>query len=112
MIVRNSKASRVIEGRSYHSFDRLPKSPQPPERIHMKNAYLLAICLVCIAGFSRSQTTQDLVTDGKNTENVITHSMGYDRKSFSPLKQINKSNVARLTPILSLIHISEPTRLL
>jgi len=65
----------------------------------MKNAYLIGICLVCIAGFSRSQTTQDLVTDGKNTENVITHSMGYDRKSFSPLKQIKKSNVSRLTPI-------------
>ncbi len=25
--------------------------------------------------------------------------MGYDRKSYSPLKQINKSNVKRLVPI-------------
>jgi alcohol dehydrogenase (cytochrome c) len=65
----------------------------------MKNVALIAICLLFLAGFSKSQTTQELVTDGRNTENVITHSMGYDRKSFSPLKQINKSNVARLTPI-------------
>jgi alcohol dehydrogenase (cytochrome c) len=48
-----------------------------------------------------TQTTQDLVNDGKNTENVTTHSMGYDRKSYSPLKQINKSNVKRLVPLWS-----------
>ena len=39
--------------------------------------------------------------DGKNTDNVTTQSMGYDRKSYSPLKQINKSNVKRLVPIWS-----------
>ena len=47
------------------------------------------------------QTTQDLVNDGKNTENVTTQSMGYDRKSYSPLQQINKSNVKRLVPVWS-----------
>jgi alcohol dehydrogenase (cytochrome c) len=58
-------------------------------------ATLLGIWIA--AGFT--QTTEELVNDGKNTENVTTHSMGYDRKSYSPLKQINKSNVKRLTPI-------------
>src|SRR5437870_9812392 len=48
-----------------------------------------------------AQTTEELVNDGKNTENVTTQSMGYDRKSYSPLKQINKSNVKRLVPIWS-----------
>ena len=48
-----------------------------------------------------AQTTQELVNDGKNTENVLIHSMGYDRKSYSPLKQINQSNVKRLVPIWS-----------
>ena len=48
-----------------------------------------------------AQTAQDLVNDGKNTENVTTQSMGYDRKSYSPLKQINKSNIKRLTPVWS-----------
>ena len=32
-------------------------------------------------------------------ENVITQSMGYDRKSYSPLERINRSNVHRLVPI-------------
>src|SRR4029077_17482414 len=48
-----------------------------------------------------TQSTEDLVNDGKNTENVTTQSMGYDRKSYSPLKQINKSNIKRLVPIWS-----------
>jgi alcohol dehydrogenase (cytochrome c) len=47
------------------------------------------------------QTTQELVNDGRNTDNVTTQSMGYDRKSYSPLKQINKSNVKRLVPVWS-----------
>jgi alcohol dehydrogenase (cytochrome c) len=46
-----------------------------------------------------AQTTDELVNDGKNTDNVITQSMGYDRKSYSPLEQINRSNVNRLVPI-------------
>ena len=48
-----------------------------------------------------TQTIQELVNDGKNTENVLTQSMGYDRKSYSPLKQINKSNVKKLVPLWS-----------
>ena len=46
-----------------------------------------------------TQTADELVNDGKNTDNVTTQSMGYDRKSYSPLKQINKSNVKRLVPV-------------
>jgi alcohol dehydrogenase (cytochrome c) len=58
-------------------------------------ATLLAFC----SALALTQTTQELVNDGKNTENVTTQSMGYDRKSYSPLAQINKSNVKRLVPI-------------
>jgi alcohol dehydrogenase (cytochrome c) len=50
-------------------------------------------------GLGLAQTNQDLLNDGKNTENVTTQSMGYDRKSYSPLKQINKTNIKRLVPI-------------
>jgi alcohol dehydrogenase (cytochrome c) len=53
------------------------------------------------AALAWTQTTQELVNDGKNTENVTTQSMGYDRKSYSPLKQINTSNIKRLVPIWS-----------
>jgi len=58
---------------------------------------LLGFCAV----LGMAQTAQDLINDGKNTDNVTTHSMGYDRKSYSPLKQINKSNVKRLVPVWS-----------
>ena len=53
------------------------------------------------AALGLAQTTLELVNDGKNTENVTTQSMGYDRKSYSPLTQITKSNVKRLVPIWS-----------
>ena len=67
----------------------------------MKRIWLCLTLLCFWAAPSWTQSTEDLVNDGKNTENVLTLSMGYDRKSYSPLKQINKSNVKRLVPIWS-----------
>jgi alcohol dehydrogenase (cytochrome c) len=65
----------------------------------MKKIWLSATLLCFWAAPGLTQTTEELVNNGKNTENVTTHSMGYDRKSYSPLGQINKSNVKRLVPI-------------
>ena len=65
----------------------------------MKNKWLCAAVLAFLAATGAAQTTPELVNDGKNPENVTTQSMGYDRKSYSPLKQINKSNIKRLVPI-------------
>ncbi len=62
----------------------------------MKRIWLGATLFGIWAGLGLTQTTDELVNDGKNTENVTTQSLGYDRKSYSPLKQINKSNVKRL----------------
>ncbi len=67
----------------------------------MKKTWLCATLLVFCSAPGWAQTTAELVDDGKNTENVTTQSMGYDRKSYSPLAQINKSNVKRLVPIWS-----------
>src|SRR5437868_12868294 len=67
----------------------------------MKQIWLWAALLACGAALGLTQTKEDLLNDGKNSENITTQSMGYDRKSFSPLKQINKSNVKRLVPIWS-----------
>src|SRR3979490_2867233 len=67
----------------------------------MKKASLLAILISLWPGAGLAQSIEDLVNDGKNTDNVTTQSMGYDRKSYSPLGQINKSNVKRLVPIWS-----------
>ena len=48
-----------------------------------------------------AQTADELISNGKNPENVTTFGMGYDLKQFSPLKQINKSNIKRLVPVWS-----------
>jgi alcohol dehydrogenase (cytochrome c) len=65
----------------------------------MKNLRLCVTLLGCCSALGLAQTTAELNSDGKNTENVTTQSMGNDRKSYSPLKQINKSNVKKLVPI-------------
>jgi len=67
----------------------------------MKKTWLCVALLGLWAAPLFTQTMQDLINDGKNTENVLMHSMGYDRKSYSPLKQINKTNVKRLVPVWS-----------
>ena len=67
----------------------------------MKKVWLVAtiLCLCPARGFA--QTLDELVNDGRNPDNVTTQSMGYDRKSYSPLKEINTSTVKRLVPIWS-----------
>jgi alcohol dehydrogenase (cytochrome c) len=67
----------------------------------MKKLFISASLIAFLAAPALTQTMQELINDGKNSENVTTQSMGYDRKSYSPLKQINKTNVKRLVPIWS-----------
>ena len=67
----------------------------------MKNICVCGALIGLWAALGLTQTTEELVNDGKNTENVTTHSMGYDRKSYSPLKQIDRTNIKRLVPIWS-----------
>ena len=62
---------------------------------------MLTTLLALSPGLALAQTTAELVNDGKNTDNVTTQSMGYDRKSYSPLNQINKTNIKRLVPVWS-----------
>ena len=67
----------------------------------MKNTWLLVVLLGLSPWPSLAQTTADLINDPQDPENVLTHSMGYDRKSYSPLEQINTANINRLVPIWS-----------
>jgi alcohol dehydrogenase (cytochrome c) len=67
----------------------------------VKKGWLFTVLLAFWIAPGFTQTNEELIHDGKNTDNVTTQSMGYDRKSYSPLKQINKSNVKRLVPIWS-----------
>src|SRR3954463_1475471 len=61
--------------------------------------WCMSVLVMAAPRGSQAQTIEELNSDGKNTDNVTTQSMGYDRKSYSPLKQINKSNIKRLVPI-------------
>src|SRR6202048_3201490 len=65
-----------------------------------KTCLLLASVLALPPALALGQTTEEL-NNGNNPENVLTQSMGLDRKSYSPLAQINKSNIRRLVPIWS-----------
>src|ERR1700680_4997401 len=67
----------------------------------MKKTWLLATVLGLWPAVGSAQTMEELVNDGKNTDNVLNHSMGFARKSYSPLKQINKTNIKRLVPVWS-----------
>jgi alcohol dehydrogenase (cytochrome c) len=71
----------------------------------MKKILAALLCAWC--GLASAQTAEELLADGKNTENVLTFGMGYDLKMWSPLKQINKSNVKRLVPIWNLSLMNE-----
>jgi alcohol dehydrogenase (cytochrome c) len=64
----------------------------------MKKLYLLAIALTVCVVSGGAQTAGELVNGG-SPDNVTTHSMGYDRKSYSPLRQITRANVKRLVPV-------------
>src|SRR5437016_6319457 len=67
----------------------------------MRKIWLLATVLAVSPVPAFAQTSEELNSDGRNADNVLTQSMGFDRKSYSPLAQINKSNVKRLVPVWS-----------
>jgi alcohol dehydrogenase (cytochrome c) len=61
---------------------------------------LLAVGLALLfAPAAMAQTADDLVKGASDTGNVLNYGMGYDLNRFSPLKQITKDNVKRLTPV-------------
>src|SRR5262245_16248886 len=60
---------------------------------------ILAALLCCWFSQALAQTAQELIDNPKNSENATTFGMGYHLNQYSPLNQINKSNVKRLVPI-------------
>src|ERR1700730_9427746 len=71
----------------------------PDEEEAMKK--ILAALLSSWCGCALAQTAQELIDNGKVSENVTTFGMGYNLNQYSPLSQINKSNIKRLVPIWS-----------
>ncbi|HEV7390215.1 MAG TPA: PQQ-dependent dehydrogenase, methanol/ethanol family, partial [Burkholderiales bacterium] len=63
--------------------------------------FAIAMSLSVCASPAFAQTADELLNDGKNTDNVTTYGMGYDLKRYSTLRQINTSNVKRLVPVWS-----------
>ena len=72
---------------------------------HVKT--ILATTLLACSALGMAQTADDLRNDGKNTENVLNFGMGPKLQMYSPLRQINKSNVKRLVPIWATNTMSE-----
>ncbi|MGE3704535.1 MAG: PQQ-dependent dehydrogenase, methanol/ethanol family [Vicinamibacterales bacterium] len=63
---------------------------------------VFAAVVVCAwSGVAGAQTMDELIGDAKTPGDVLTHSLGFDRKNYSPLDQINPSNVKRLVPVWS-----------
>jgi len=67
----------------------------------MNKLWPLAAFLMIGSSTGSMQTTEDLVNNGRNPDNVTTQSMGYSRQSYSPLKQINRSTIRKLVPVWS-----------
>jgi alcohol dehydrogenase (cytochrome c) len=64
----------------------------------MKRMLVASLLSGCCA-LAHAQSAQELLADGKNTENVLTFGMGTNLQMWSPLKQIDKSNIRRLVPV-------------
>ena len=48
---------------------------------------------------SYAQSNDELINGAKDTANVLNYGMGYNLQRYSPLTQINKQTVRRLTPV-------------
>jgi len=60
-----------------------------------------AVLLLGVTAAS-AQSLDDLKSDGRNTDHILTYGMGYHQQRYSPLKQINKNTVKRLVPVWAL----------
>ena len=67
----------------------------------MRQVWLTAIAVLGSIVVPLAQSSDELVRDGRNPDNVTTQSMGLHRRNYSPLKQITRGNVRRLVPIWS-----------
>ncbi len=67
----------------------------------MKSISAAAVLLLGVTAAS-AQTLDDLKSDGRNTDNILTYGMGYHQQRYSPLNQIDRKTVRRLVPVWNL----------
>ena len=68
----------------------------------MKGRFIAATLAVVIAAAAAplyAQSNEELLNDGRNTDNVLTYGMGYQQQRYSTLDPLNKGTVRRLTPV-------------
>src|SRR2546427_12582679 len=68
----------------------------------MKSISAAAAVLLLGVSAASAQTSDELKSDGRNTDNILTYGMGYHQQRYSPLDQINKRTVRRLVPVWNL----------
>ena len=61
--------------------------------------YSLAAIAACLTGPLNAQSLEDLKNDHRTTGDVLTYGMGYANQRYSPLKSIDRRNVANLVPV-------------
>src|SRR5437667_122617 len=66
------------------------------------NSISAAAALLLGVTAANAQTLDDLKSDGRNTDHILTYGMGYHQQRYSPLNQINKRTVRRLVPAWNL----------
>jgi alcohol dehydrogenase (cytochrome c) len=67
---------------------------------YLANLWVMGLSIACASAYA--QTAEELISAGKNPDNVPLQGMGYDLRNYSALKQINRSNVKRLVPVWSM----------
>jgi alcohol dehydrogenase (cytochrome c) len=60
---------------------------------------IAAFTLLALASAAMAQTSADLLADGRKTDSVLVHGMGYGAQRHSALAQINTDNVKKLVPV-------------
>ena len=55
--------------------------------------------LLAALGTAQAQSNEDLKRDATTPGDVLTYGMGYNNQRYSPLKQINTGNAAKLRPV-------------
>jgi len=65
----------------------------------LKHPLACGLALLALLGGAQAQSLDDLKRDNATPGNVLTYGMGYNNQRYSPLKQINAGNAAKLQPV-------------
>src|SRR5579871_2419637 len=62
-------------------------------------AAMASALLLCAATVVHAQSAEEMNSQDRSTDNVLTYGMGYHQHRHSPLRQIDRSSVKRLVPV-------------